>query len=65
MMVGLEKKAQVIPERKQTTTKGLEKKAQVIPERKQTTTKVKELVSGATWIEHTHDARFREDPSLV
>ncbi|KAF5771775.1 hypothetical protein HanXRQr2_Chr13g0568841 [Helianthus annuus] len=44
---------------------GLKKKAQVIPERKQTTTKVKELVSGATWIEHTHDARFREDPSLV
>ncbi|KAJ0565347.1 hypothetical protein HanIR_Chr06g0261611 [Helianthus annuus] len=47
------------------TPNGLKKKAQVIPERKQTTTKVKELVSGATWIEHTHDARFREDTSLV
>ncbi|KAJ0841144.1 hypothetical protein HanPSC8_Chr14g0627021 [Helianthus annuus] len=43
--------------------KGSKKKVQVTPDRKRTTTKVKQLVNGATWIEHTHDARFRKDPS--
>ncbi|KAJ0553991.1 hypothetical protein HanHA89_Chr08g0302571 [Helianthus annuus] len=64
MKVGSKKKVQVAPDRKQTTTKGSKKKVQVAPDRKQTTTKVNPIVKGATWIKHTHDARFREDISL-